>query len=171
MAIPQDARHIANQEGDFVPQHQNNWLIEIAGLEGDDRDLIVLSLVSSNLPTEANNIVELPYGNEMRKVAGRATYEDIPLIVRDYVDRDVRGALVRWRRLVYDAETGNVGLPSQYKKNAQMILQATDGSQLRAVRLIGVWPSNMNPGAVDMAADDPVQIEMTLTYDRAIWAL
>lgn len=171
MAIPQDARHIANQAGDFVPQHQNNWLVEIAGLEGDDKDLIVLSLVSSNLPTEANNIIELPYGNEIRKVAGKATFEDIPLIVRDYVDRDVRGALVRWRRQVYDTRTGNVGLPSEYKKTAEMILQATNGTQLRTVRLIGVWPSTMNPGALDMASADPVQIEMTLTYDRAEWLI
>lgn len=171
MAVPQDARHIANQEGDFVPQHQDNWLIEIAGLDGDDKDLITLSLLSSNLPTESNNIVEIPYGNEMRKVAGKAIYEDIPLIVHDYVDRDIRGALVRWRRLVYDTRTGNVGLPTNYKRTASMILQATDGTLTRTVDLIGVWPSAMNPGALDMASDEAVQIEMTLTYDRALWAL
>lgn len=171
MAIPQDARHIANQAGDFVPQHQNNWLIEIAGLEGDDKDLIVLSLVSSALPQEANNIIELPYGNETRKVAGKAVFEDIPLVVRDYVDRDVRGALIRWRRQVYDSRTGVVGLPSSYKKTGELIMQATDGSSLRAVQLIGLWPSTMNPGAFDMASADPVQIEMTLTYDRSNWLL
>lgn len=171
MAIPQDARHIANQAGDFVPQHQNNWVIEIAGLDGDDKDLIVLSLVSSALPPEANNIIELPYGNETRKVAGKAVFEDVPLIVRDYVDRDVRGALIRWRRQVYDARTGNVGLPSEYKKTAEMILQASNGTQFRAVQMIGIWPSALNPGVVDMASADPVQIEMTLTYDRSVWNL
>lgn len=169
MAIPQDARHIANQQGDFAPQHQNSWLIEIAGLDGDDRDLIVLSLVSSALPAEANNIVELNYGNEVRKVAGRATFEDIPLVVRDYVDRETREALIRWRRQVYDSRTGNVGLPSDYKKTAEMILQDTAGGNERKVRVFGIWPSAMNPGTVDMNSDDPVEIEMTLTYDRSEW--
>lgn len=171
MAIPQDARHIANQAGDFVPQHRNNWVIEIADLDGDDKDLIVLSLVSSALPAESNNIVELPYGNETRKVAGKAVFEDIPLIVRDYVDRETRAALIRWRRQVYDARTGNVGLPSEYKKTGEMILQATNGTQFRSVRLIGLWPSAMNPGELDMASDEPVEIEMTLTYDRSEWLL
>lgn len=169
MAAPQDARHIANQQGDFVPQHQNAWSIEIAGLDGDDKDLIVLSLLSSNLPTESNNIVEIPYGNETRKVAGKATFEDIPLIVHDYVDRETREALIRWRRQVYDTRSGNVGLPSDYKKTAEVILQDTSGGNLRKVRIHGVWPSTMNPGVLDMASDDPIQIEMTLTYDRAEW--
>lgn len=169
MAIPQDARHIANQEGDFVPQHQNNWMIEIAGLDGDDKDLVVLSLMTLSLPPEKNNVVVLEYGNEQRKVAGKAIFDDIPLKVRDYVDREVRAALMRWRRQVYDTTTGNVGLPSEYKKTAEIILQATNGTQLRTARLIGVWPSALNPGTLDMASDAPVEIELTLTYDRAEW--
>ena len=171
MPIPQDARHLANQAGDFAVQHQNNWLIEVAGLDGDDKELIGLSLLSSSLPQEANNIVVLPYGNEERKVAGRATFEDVPLIVRDFVDRDIRGALIRWRRQVYDSRTGLIGLPSTYKKNAELIIQATNNTLFRAVRLIGVWPSAMNPGELNMESDDPVQIEMTLTLDRSEWLL
>ena len=171
MAIPQSAAHIANQAGDFVPQHQNNFLIEIAGLEGDDRDLIVLSLMTLALPTERNGVVSLPYGNETRKVAGRAEFEDVPLKVRDYVDRQVRAALVRWRKLVYDSDTGFVGLPSQYKKSANIIMQATNGTHLRAVKLFGVWPSALTPGSLDMSSDAPVEIDMTLTYDKAKWNL
>lgn len=169
MAIPQDARHIANQQGDFVPQHADNWMIEIGGLEGDDKDLIILSLMTLNLPPEKNNVVVMDYGNEQRKVAGKAIFDDIPLKVRDYVDRQTRAALMRWRRLVYDQATGNVGLPSQYKKVGEIIMQATNGTLTRSVKLHGVWPSALNPGTLDMTSDAPVEIEMTLTYDRAEW--
>jgi hypothetical protein len=171
MAIPQDARHLANQEGDWAPQHQNQWAIEIAGLEGDDKELIILSILSGALPNESNDEVELPYGNEKRYVAGQATYETIPLVVRDFVDRETRRALIRWRRLVYNPETGNVGLPSAYKKNAEIVLYATDGSILRKCRLIGVWPQALNGGDLSMESSDPVQMELTLRYDRAVWAL
>jgi len=166
MAVPQDARHIAAGDGGFVPQHANNWIIEIAGLEGDDRDLLVLSLHSSNLPTESNNVVEVPYGNQVRKVAGKQIFEDIPLIVKDFVDRETRDAVRRWRRQVSDPVTGNVGLPSDYKKKADMILQATNGTSLRTIPLVGVWPSEYNGGALDMESDEQVLIELTLTYDR-----
>ena len=169
MAIPQDARHLANSEGDFAPQHQNSWMIEVGGLAGDAKDLIVLSLVSGALPPESSEDIELPYGNETRYVAGKAIYEPVPLIVRDYVDRAVRQALVEWRRLVYDPATGNVGLPSAYKKQADMILQASDGTLSRTCKLIGAWPQALNPGLVDMASAEPIQIEMTLRYDRIEW--
>lgn len=169
MAIPQDARHIANAEGDFAPQHENNWLIEIGGLDGDAKDLITLSLVSSALPPESNEEISLPYGNETRYVAGKAQFDPIPLVVRDYVDRPVRAALMAWRRQVYDPETGNVGLPSQYKKQAEIILQASNGTLSRSCRLIGIWPQALNPGTLSMDSANPVQIEMTLRYDRALW--
>lgn len=171
MAIPQDARHIANAEGDFAPQHQNQWLLEIGGLDGDAKDLITLSLLSSQLPPESNEEVEIPYGNEFRYVAGKARYEAIPLVCNDYVDRAVRAALVAWRRQVYDPETGNIGLPADYKKEATLLIMATDGTLVRSCRLIGLWPQAMNPGTLDMSSADQVKIEMTLRYDRAVWSL
>lgn len=171
MAIPQDARHIANQAGDFAPQHQNAFMIEIAGLDGDDKDLIVLSLHNLDMPGESNEIVEIPYGNETRKVAGKAVFEDFPLVVKDWVDRDTRAAVMRWRRQVYDSRTGNVGLPSAYKKRAEIILMASDGTHQRKAVIIGVWPSALNPGSLSNEGADQVLIEMTLTCDRTEWNL
>ncbi|MCG8433064.1 MAG: hypothetical protein MJA83_03405 [Gammaproteobacteria bacterium] len=171
MPVPQDGRHIANQEGSFVPQHGNNWLLEVADLVGaDDRDLIFLSLVSFELPKESSEEIELRYGNEIRYVAGQNEYEAIPLIVRDYVDRAVRNAMVEWRRQVYDPLTGNVGLPTNYKKTGNVILQATDGTFLRNVRLIGLWPQALNAGTLSMDSAEPVQIEATMRYDRIEWS-
>ena len=171
MPIPLDARHIANQQGDFAPQHQNNWMLEIAGLAGDAKDLIVLSLQSGALPNESSDEVEIAYGNEKRYAAGQTTYETIPLVIRDWVDREVRKAVQDWRGLVYDPETGLVGLPSEYKKTADLILVASNNSVLRVCRLVGVWPQSVNGGTLDMTSSEQVLIEVNLRYDRAIWDL
>ena len=169
--IPLDARHIANQQGDFAPQLKSSWMIEIAGLEGDAKDLIVLSLESGALPAEGNEVVELKYGNEVRKVAGQAKFETMELVLKDFVDRGTRAAIVAWRKKVYDAEGGLVGLPSAYKKEATMILLATDNTHLRKCRLIGVWPSDVKGGDLSMAESGNVHISITLQYDRAIWQI
>lgn len=171
MPLPLDARHIANQTGDFAPQHANHWTIEIAGLDGDDRDLIEMSIMTGALPTETNEVIEMKYGNETIKVAGAVTVESIPLVVRDYVDRDIRGALIRWRRQVYDAETGLIGLPSEYKKSASVIVYASNNTKLRKCRLIGLWPSALNEGTLDQSSSEPIEIEMTLEFDRHVWSL
>lgn len=169
MTIPLDARHIANQQGDFVPQHMNHWSLEIAGLDGDDKDLIVLSLKSGALPDESNEVVTVNYGNENRKVAGKANYASMPLTVNDFVDREIRDALLRWRKQVYDPETGLVGLPSDYKKEATIIIASSNNETLRKCRLIGLWPAQMTHGNLDMSSSEVVEISMTLEYDKAIW--
>lgn len=171
MAIPQDGRHIAGQDGDFAPQHSDNWMIEIAGLPGDDKDLIVLSILSSSLPPESSEEIAIPYGNTTRYVAGKGQYESIPLVVNDYVDRAVRAALIAWRRQIFNPDNGNVLLPSVYKKTAEIILQATDGTHQRSCKLHGIWPQALNPGVLDMSSSEGVKIEMTLRYDRPEWIL
>lgn len=165
MAVPLDARHIANAAGDFAPQMQNNFMLEIPGLEGDDKDLILLSVQASALPKEATNVVTLPYGNTEAKVAGRTTHEDVPITVRDFVDRETRAALLRWRRTVHDPATGITGLPSAYKKTINLVLVSSDNSVTRVCKFQGAWPSSMDGGTVDHTSDEPVLIEMTLTYD------
>ncbi len=171
MGLPVDARHIANANGDFAPQTQDSWIIEIADLEEDDAELIRLSVQSSNLPTEMNDVMVIPHGNSESKYAGKFHVEDVPIVVKDFVDRKVRQALIRWRRLVSNPDTGAIGLPSTYKRRVDMILQAQDGTLQRKCTLIGTWPSMLNPGILDHSSSDQVLIEMTLTYDRPKWTL
>lgn len=162
--------HLAQQGGAFEPQRQNNFSIMISGLAEGDGELISLSLRSLQLPNESNEIIELPYGNEKVKLAGMAQFDDIPLTVRDFVDRRVRDALVKWRQLVYDArpgQGGRIGRAANYKKSATITLHAPDGADKRIFTLIGVWPSAMNAGQLDMGTSDTVEIELTLTYDKA----
>ncbi len=171
MAVPQDARHIANQAGDFVPQHGNSWVLEVAGLDGDDKDLILLSLESLTLPAEESEDNEIRYGNEKRYVAGANTYDETTLVLKDWVDRKTRRALVEWRRLVYDPATGNVGLPANYKRTATVILQDTSGGQTRTCRYIGIWPRRLEGGELSMESSDQVKISVTFRYDRIEWTL
>jgi hypothetical protein len=171
MGTPIDARHIADANGDFAPQTQDAWFIEIADLDDDGAELIRLSCMSSQLPTENNEIVVVPMGNSEAKYAGKGHFEDIPLTVRDFVDRKVRDALLAWRRQVWNPEDGSISLPSVYKRNVDLIIQSQDGSIIRTATIKGAWPSSMNPGTLDHGSSEPVLIEMTLTYDWAKWDL
>ncbi len=170
MPIPLDARHIASQGGAYAPQLGNNFMIEIAGLAGDAKDLILLSLASTSIPDEESDSIPLHYGNETRYVAGKPTYTAIPMAIHDYVDREVRKSLIEWRRQVYDPATGLIGLPGVYKKEASLILVASDNTHYRVCRLIGVWPQKVIGGKLDMGKAEPVMIDVTLQYDRHIWA-
>jgi hypothetical protein len=171
MTIPLDARKLISQAGGYEPQHQDNWVIEIAGLGGNSRELISLSVQSSALPTESNDEIEVSHGNERRYYAGKAMFETIPLVVKDWVDRGVRQVLLDWRRQVYDPAIGKIGLASEYKKTGDLIISAANGEYMRRVRLFGLWPQSMEGGDLDMTGSDQVLISLTLRYDTLDWIL
>lgn len=176
MSVILAATALANQRGNFSPQHVNNWTVEIHGLAGGaggiltGRDSLSFALSRGFLPTVGVDEVAIPFGNETVYVAGRARYEGGTLEVRDYVDVDIQEILKSWYALVYGGVDGNwgiVGVPSAYKRLADLLLCAPDGTSQRSWRLEGLWPVQMNFGALDMASSEQVQVAISLRYDRA----
>lgn len=167
---PQSADHIAAEAGTFEPQRQNNFSVEIA-LPGADKDILVMSTQGFPLPNESNDEVEIQYQNEKRYVAGMYNLDTTSLTLRDYVDVDTRGAVMRWRKQVYDPATGKVGLAKDYKKTAYLVLTAPDGTQQRLCKLKGAWPQQVTGGSLEMSSAEQVQIEVTLRFDKVIWLL
>lgn len=167
---PTAADHIAAEAGTFEPQRQNNFSIEIA-LEEADKDLIIMGLQGVPLPNESNDEIEIQYQNEKRYVAGPYTVDSTTLSIRDFVDMDTRGALMRWRKKVYDPATGQMGLAKNYKKTANIIMTAPDGSEERVCKLKGCWPQAVTGGNLSMDAGDQVLVEVTLRFDKVIWEL
>lgn len=168
---PQAADHIAPEAGSFEPQRQNNFSIEIALGVGADKDLIIMALSAAPLPNESNDEVEIPYQNEKRYVAGQYSVDATSITVRDFVDADVRGAIMRWRKQVYDPGTGQVGLAKNYKKNANIVMTAPDGTTQRVCKLKGCWPQAVSGGTLEMGGSDQVMMEITIRVDKVLWEL
>jgi hypothetical protein len=162
--------HLASQKGGFEPQRQNNFTINISGLGEGAADLLSLSLVSVPLPTMSTDVIELPYGNEKVKVAGTANFEDLNLVVRDFIDENTRKVLIGWFHSMYDPKTGKMGRAKDYKKSGSITMMTPDGKDRPACELQGVFISSFNPGTLDMASAEPVQIELTLSIDKADWS-
>ena len=179
MSVILAATSLATQAGAFSPQHVNNWSIEIHGLSSDingpilnGSDPMTFALARGFLPSVGVDEVPIPFGNEEVYVAGRAKYEGGNIEVRDYVDQDIQGSCVDWFSKVYGGVVGNfgvIGVPSAYKRIADLLLTAPDGTSQRSWRLQGLWPVRVNFGNLDMASSEQVQISMSLRYDRAVY--
>jgi len=159
------ADHIAAEGGSFEPQRKNNFTLVIPV---DDSTLIQRALDSFPLAKEANDEIAINFGNEVRKVAGKATYESLQLVLKDFVDEQVAQQLITWRRLVYDPNTGAIGLAKDYKKSGEVIMFGPNGEVERTWEIIGIWPSKLDPGNGDMNANENNKITTTLTIDKAI---
>lgn len=166
------AQHIAAQAGGFEPQRQNNGLLFIEGLAtfGDiavtGNSLVTLALESFPFPKQRNDPIEMPYLNQVRKVAGQGMIDDIEVVVRDFVDQPVSTILQNWRNAVYDPITGRIGLARNYKRRAFAHWISPDGSTTRCWQIDGVWPQMVDPGDADMNSPDKVLMNMQLACDR-----
>jgi hypothetical protein len=166
---PQAADHIAAAGGAFEPQRQNNFSVEIP-LGGVDRDLIIMGLHGFTIPTQQNEVIEVPYQNEVRKVAGHVTVDAGNLSLYDFVDSDVYGAILRWRNKVYQAKTGKIGFAADYKLTLNVVMTAPDGSESRVAKLVGSWPMADPPREFSADASDKMLLEIPLSVDKIDWS-
>jgi hypothetical protein len=167
MAI-MSAQHIAAASGFYEPQRGNNWCIEIALDDAGDQVVIMQCLDSIAGIRESNEAIEIHYGNEVRYVAGKTRYQPIDLVVKDFVDIGAANALLKWRRQVYNPETGSIGLAREYKKNADLVLVAPNQTISRYYKLIGVYPESYNSGNLSMGSNEQVLVTVTLRIDRMV---
>lgn len=164
------ANHIGAVGGGFELQRPNNGLLFIVGLDGNANNVLSLSLASFSLPKENSNIVEVPFLNDKRKFAGMTTFDDLQVVINDYVDRPTAEILYRWRYLVKDPITGKMGNKASYAKTGRAVKYSPQGDLDREYTLEGIWPSAMDGGEIDMSNDsDGLKITMTLTIDKAYY--
>jgi len=163
MAIQLMADHVG--KANWEPQRVNNALLHVADLDGDDD--LVLSLLSFPLPKRTVGTIEIGYVNEKRKFAGLPTFDDLSVVYKDYVDRNLLNILWKWAMLVYNPKTGAIGLATQYKKNGWVEMFAPNGQFIRRYDIIGLWPSAMDPGDIDLMGEDSLNVTVTFTIDKA----
>lgn len=163
------ADHIGQVGGGFEPQRANNALLYIAGLAGNENDVITLSLTSFPVPKSNIGIIEVRYLNQIRKFAGTPTYDDLSVVFNDYVDQNTKLVIANWFYLAHNPRNGKTSFASQYKKNGRVVLYAPDGSGDREWECQGMWISTFDPGDIDMEGEDRVRLTCTITIDKAIY--
>ncbi len=167
-----NADHVAGMgQNSLEPQRVNNFTLIIGltgqGISGDAR-LLQLAIDSFKIPAESNSPIMIPYGNEVRKVAGVAKWENVTCNVKDFVDKDILGSIMSWFNVVYDVRTGIVNHSFVYKRQGLLVAYGPDGRQSRTFNLYGLWPTQVDPGGGDMASNTNNMITMTLRADKCI---
>ena len=164
------ANKIGAQDGEFELQRANNGLLFLVGLEefGNVDNVITFGLSTFPVPKVNNGIIEVGFLNETRKFPGKPVFDDLSIVIRDYVDKNMAGVIMRWRQAVYNHGTGVIGRAASLKKRARIELFSPQNDGIREYELIGAWPSQFDGGEVDMAGEDSLLITFTLTYDKFI---
>ncbi len=159
------AAHIAPQSGGFEPQRSFDFSIEIYGIPG--ADVIQLALLDGFFPTGKNDIINIKYMAQERKVAGQLTFDEGRFTCVDYVDENTMGILQAWRATVQNIQSGALGFASQYKKEGSVVLLAPDGSRPRVMRMAGIWPVSVTGEGLSMGSSEVFKASVSLAIDIA----
>src|SRR4051812_28728745 len=160
------AQFIAPQGGGFEPQRAYNFELHLFGAPGEGN--LCLSVSEAFLPEVSSDPIELSYMAEKRKVTRQINFRDGQVMFVDYLDKNIYGSILQWRKLVHDPSSGVVGYASEYKKKAAIFLVDPHGASRRVMTIDGIWPSSVNGGQLSYEGSALVKVNVTFTFDRAI---
>lgn len=168
MALPKLFAGFMSTDPAYEVQRTNNFRIDInLTAFGAEIGQIGLACDTSGLPNSSTDPLEVHYGNSLVKVAGKTTFDDITVAVKDFIEKDIEEILVKWRYAVYNPDTGRVGWAKNYKREARITLYSPNGTRERTWIAEGVWPTSLDLGDFDYSSADLRKINMTLAVDNA----
>jgi hypothetical protein len=182
-AVP-GAYHIANNPHLYEPQRENNFELHIMGLDDlvrintgelDDNAIIKnagstinYSLVSTTVPSFTQEPIEVQYGNNRIKFAGKPRWNELQLVINDYIGADGKSALLSWQAIAYKARTQKIGGAADYKKIAYLLEYTPDYKLVRSWKLVGAWLSSVVPPSFNMEGEGKTVVTATMQYDYAL---
>lgn len=171
MAQNLTAMHIGQMNGSYEPQRKNAFSFEVDVPFEGGKELIKLSLNKAFAPGYESETFEISYLNEKVQFAGKPkNIGEGAIELHDYVDQNVRNAILSWYFLVYNPTNGAVGLASDYKRDAYIVMFGPDGSNTRLWKLKGSFPFKVEPATGGFSYEDngASLITCNIKYDKAI---
>ena len=145
----------------FEPKLGNRFIMEINGIES-------YIIKTANRPTFTSEVVELDHINVKRKIKGKSTWDDVTITLYDPIVPSGAQQVMEWIRTSHESLTGRDGYSAFYKKDITFFLLGPVGDKIEQWTLKGAFITSANFGELDWASNDPLSIELTLSYDYAI---
>ena len=145
----------------FETKLANRFIMEINGIES-------YIIKTASRPTFTSEVVELDHINVKRKIKGKSTWDDVNITLYDPIVPSGAQQVMEWIRSSHESLTGRDGYAAFYKKDITFYILGPVGDKVEQWTLKGAFITSANFGDLDWSSNDPVSIELTLSYDYAI---
>lgn len=145
----------------WEPKLSNRFIMEINGIDS-------YLVKTASRPTVNSEVVELDHINIKRKIKGKTTWDDITISLFDPIVPSGAQQVMEWIRQSHETITGRDGYAAFYKKDINFKMLGPVGDVVELWTIKGAFISSANFGDMDWSGNDPMSIELTLSYDYAI---
>jgi hypothetical protein len=148
----------------FEPKMKNRYYMEMTNV-----GIPAYMVKAANRPEISFETVKIDHINVYRKLKGKGEWQDIQVTLYDPVVPSAAQLVMEWVRLSHESITGRDGYAEFYKKDISFYMLGPVGDKVEQWTLKGAFISKASFGELDFSnTNEPVTIELTLTYDYAI---
>lgn len=161
----------------YEPQRSNcfKFVVDMTGITVDDFGVSVpkndlaktleLSVKASSVPHFNIDKVSVSRGNSQIHFAGKPTFKDGKIVVRDFIGTHTKEVLLAWQRQAFNVHTQKVGLAKDYKRTATLYELTPDFQIVRTWKLFGCWISDISEPDYDSDSAEIRTMDVTIVYD------
>ena len=135
---------------DYQLQLQENFIVIFESKAGFDG--FELLAASVTLPTRSYEALAVNYANKTINVAGRVSFSNMSIVVRDVISKDTELQLTSWAESILAVKHGTRGKIEDYKVNVEIIPLSPNGDRGRPSIARGCFPVSINWG--DLSYDN-----------------
>lgn len=181
-SVSQGTYLLADNPNLYEPQRSNNFDFVVTGLTdmlragalGDEenayianaQEVLRIAVDSAFIPHFTQEALTVNRGNDVVKYAGKMTFGDGSLVIKDFIGADTKAALLAWQNLSGNVRTEKVGHASDYKKDAYLIEYTPDYQTVRRWVLKGCWISGISEEPYSQGSNDVRVVTATIQYDK-----
>ena len=148
----------------FEPKMKNRYYMEMTSV-----GIPAYMVKTANRPEINFETVKIDHINVYRKLKGKGEWQDLNITLYDPVVPSAAQLVMEWVRLSHESITGRDGYAEFYKKDISFYMLGPVGDKVEQWTLKGAFINKAAFGELDFSnTNEPVTIDLTLTYDYAI---
>ena len=148
----------------YEPKRQNRFIMRFPSSLGINEWFVE----STSRPSIKIASTEIQFLNTSTYVAGRFTWDEIPVKFRDPIGPSAAQALMEWVRLHAESVTGRMGYAAGYKRDIDLELLDPTGVVVEKWILYGTFLTSVNFGTLAYNTDALADISASLRPDRCV---
>jgi hypothetical protein len=148
----------------YEPKRENRWILRFPSSLGINEWYVE----TTSRPKLQIGSTEIQFLNTSTYVAGRFTWQELPVTFRDPIGPSASQAVMEWIRLCAESVTGRMGYAAGYKKNVDLEMLDPTGVVVEKWILEGTWLTGVNFDSLAYNTDALASISATLRMDRCV---
>ena len=142
------------------------WFVYMPPVEGITID--VSKIVAENVSFPFRNVQSQPrfLGGTYKKYPGMSEVENVDISFYENHKFSITSYLEKWRKLIYDSETGIYGMPVNYKKDIYLEIYDSQGNLGFKGILIGARPTGQNNFDLDYTSGGRLNVTASFAIDN-----